>query len=43
MQEAAADADKVYMAAIDKFDAIVTKRNAYAPDGMNYFPLPLHC
>ncbi|KAG6507012.1 uncharacterized protein LOC121980733 isoform X1 [Zingiber officinale] len=32
--EAAADADKVYMAAIDKFDAIVTKSNAYAPDAL---------
>ncbi|XP_074572339.1 uncharacterized protein LOC141828853 isoform X2 [Curcuma longa] len=32
--EAAADADKVYMAAIDKFDAIVTKSNAFAPDAL---------
>ncbi|WOK94848.1 hypothetical protein Cni_G03553 [Canna indica] len=32
--EAAADADKVYMAAIDKFDAIVSRNNTYAPDAL---------
>ena len=33
-KEAALDADKVYLAAIDKFDAMVSKSNAYTPDGM---------
>ncbi|RWR79427.1 hypothetical protein CKAN_00799900 [Cinnamomum micranthum f. kanehirae] len=32
--EAALDADKVYLAAIDKFDAMVSKSNAYAPDAL---------
>lgn len=32
-QEAAFDADKVFMAAIDKFDAMMSKGNVYAPDG----------
>ncbi|XP_064948716.1 uncharacterized protein LOC135598591 [Musa acuminata AAA Group] len=32
--EAAADADKVYMAAIDKFDAITSRSNIYAPDAL---------
>ncbi|CAL9759914.1 unnamed protein product [Musa acuminata subsp. burmannicoides] len=32
--EAAADADKVYMAAIDKFDAITSRSNMYAPDAL---------
>ncbi|CAL9074095.1 unnamed protein product [Musa textilis] len=32
--EAAADADKVYMAAIDKFDAIASRSSMYAPDAL---------
>ncbi|OVA00571.1 hypothetical protein BVC80_9087g68 [Macleaya cordata] len=32
--EAAFDADKVYLAAIDKFDAMMSKSNAYAPDAL---------
>eukprot|EP00268_Persea_americana_P052083 TRINITY_DN5815_c0_g1_i1.p1 TRINITY_DN5815_c0_g1~~TRINITY_DN5815_c0_g1_i1.p1 ORF type:complete len:817 (-),score=145.81 TRINITY_DN5815_c0_g1_i1:124-2574(-) len=32
--EAALDADKVYLAAIDKFDAMVSKSNAYTPDAL---------
>ncbi|PIA41288.1 hypothetical protein AQUCO_02300213v1 [Aquilegia coerulea] len=31
--EAASDADKVYLAAIDKFDAMMSRNKAYAPDG----------
>ncbi|XP_051128632.1 uncharacterized protein LOC127249731 [Andrographis paniculata] len=31
---AARDADKVFMAAIDKFDAIMSKSNDYAPDAL---------
>ncbi|XP_065878846.1 uncharacterized protein [Euphorbia lathyris] len=31
--EAAFDADKVFLAAIDKFDAMMSKGNQYAPDG----------
>ncbi|XP_059659202.1 uncharacterized protein LOC132305852 isoform X2 [Cornus florida] len=31
--EAAFDADKVFLAAIDKFDAMMSKSNVYAPDG----------
>lgn len=37
-QEAAFDADKVFLAAIDKFDAMMSKGNVYAPDG-DYLPL----
>lgn len=33
-QDAALDADKVYMAAIDKFDAMMSRSKAYAPHGM---------
>lgn len=33
-QEAAFDADKVFLAAIDKFDAMMSKGNVYAPEGM---------
>ena len=33
MQEAAVDADRVYLAAIDKFDAMLSKSNTYAPEG----------
>lgn len=33
-QGAARDADKVFLAAIDKFDAMMSKSNNYAPDGM---------
>lgn len=33
-QEAAFDADKIFLAAIDKFDAMMSKSNVYAPDGM---------
>lgn len=36
-QEAAFDADKVFMAAIDKFNAMMSKGNVYAPDGMSKF------
>ncbi|XP_058083527.1 protein HLB1-like [Magnolia sinica] len=32
--EAAVDADQVYLAAIDKFDALMSRSNAYAPDGL---------
>ncbi|KAJ4976527.1 hypothetical protein NE237_001633 [Protea cynaroides] len=32
--EAAFDADKLYLAAIDKFDAMMSKSNAYAPDAL---------
>lgn len=32
--EAAFDADKVYMAAIDKFDAMMSKSNAHTPDAL---------
>ena len=34
MQEAAVDADGVYLAAIDKFDAMLSKSNSYAPEGL---------
>jgi hypothetical protein len=34
MQEAAVDADRVYLAAIDKFDAMLSKSNTYAPEGL---------
>lgn len=33
-QEAAFDADKIFLASIDKFDAMMSKSNVYAPDGM---------
>jgi len=33
MQEAAVDADQVYLAAIDKFDAMLSRSNTYAPEG----------
>jgi hypothetical protein len=33
MQEAAVDADRVYLAAIDKFDSMLSKSNTYAPEG----------
>ena len=33
-QEAAFDADKVFLAAIDKFDAMMSKGSGYAPDGI---------
>jgi len=33
VQKAAYDADKVFLAAFDKFDAMMPKRNFYAPDG----------
>ncbi|KAM0942269.1 putative tetratricopeptide-like helical domain superfamily [Dioscorea sansibarensis] len=32
--EAAFDADKVYLAAIDKFDAMASRSNAFAPDAL---------
>ncbi|KAM7500808.1 hypothetical protein LguiA_025222 [Lonicera macranthoides] len=32
--EAAFDADKVFLAAIDKFDAMMSKSNVYAPDAL---------
>ncbi|KAH7669176.1 TPR-like protein [Dioscorea alata] len=32
--EAAFDADRVYLAAIDKFDAMASRSNAYAPDAL---------
>nr|XP_010940410.1 uncharacterized protein LOC105058999 [Elaeis guineensis] len=32
--DAALDADKVYMAAIDKFDAMMSRSNAYAPNAL---------
>ncbi|KAG9441019.1 hypothetical protein H6P81_016873 [Aristolochia fimbriata] len=32
--EAASDADKVYLAAIDKFDTLMSKSNSYAPDAL---------
>ena len=34
MQEAAVDADQVYLAAIDKFDAMLSGSNTYAPEGL---------
>jgi hypothetical protein len=34
MQEAAVDADQVYLAAIDKFDAMLSRSNTYAPEGL---------
>uniref|UniRef100_A0A453TDM2 Uncharacterized protein n=1 Tax=Aegilops tauschii subsp. strangulata TaxID=200361 RepID=A0A453TDM2_AEGTS len=33
-QEAAVDADRVYLAAIDKFDAMLSKSNTYAPEAL---------
>lgn len=33
-QEAAYDADKVFLAAIDKFDTMMSKGNVYAPNGI---------
>lgn len=33
-QGAARDADKVFLAAIDKFDAMMSRGTVYAPDGM---------
>lgn len=36
-QEAAFDADKVFLAAIDKFDAMMSKGNVYAPDGKGLY------
>ena len=36
-QEAAFDADRVFMAAIDKFNAMMSKGNVHAPDGMSKF------
>lgn len=33
LQSAARDADNVFLAAIDKFDAMMSKSNVYAPDG----------
>jgi len=36
-QEAAYDAEKVFLAAIDKFDAMMSKGNVYAPDGEYLF------
>lgn len=38
-QEVAVDADKVFLAAIDKFNAMVSKSNAYAPDGTSLHPV----
>ncbi|KAF5180945.1 Tetratricopeptide-like helical [Thalictrum thalictroides] len=32
--EAASDADKVYLAAIDKFNAMMSRNKAYAPDAL---------
>ncbi|XP_078151939.1 uncharacterized protein LOC144547220 [Carex rostrata] len=32
--EASVDADKVYLAAIDKFDAMLSRNNAYAPEAL---------
>ncbi|GAB2301172.1 hypothetical protein Dimus_035205 [Dionaea muscipula] len=32
--EAAADADKLFLAAIDKFDAMIARSNVYAPDAL---------
>lgn len=32
--EAAVDADRVYLAAIDKFDAMLSKSNSYAPEAL---------
>lgn len=34
MQEAAVDADRMYLAAIDKFDAMLSRSNTYAPEGL---------
>jgi hypothetical protein len=34
MQEAAVDADQVYLAAIDKFDAMLSRSNTYAPEAL---------
>lgn len=39
-QSAARDADKVFLAAIDKFDAMMSKSNVYASDGMINQPQP---
>uniref|UniRef100_A0A2P2ISU5 Uncharacterized protein n=1 Tax=Rhizophora mucronata TaxID=61149 RepID=A0A2P2ISU5_RHIMU len=33
-REASFDADKVFLAAIDKFDAMLSKGNGYAPDAL---------
>ena len=35
------DADKIFLAAIDKFDAMMSKGNIYAPDGMLNFSLSI--
>ncbi|KAK3005383.1 hypothetical protein RJ639_016787 [Escallonia herrerae] len=37
--EAAFDADKVFLAAIDKFDAMMSKSNVYAPDDVGFAAL----
>ncbi|XP_010242955.1 PREDICTED: uncharacterized protein LOC104587165 [Nelumbo nucifera] len=39
--EAAFDADKVYLAAIDKFDAMMSRSNSYAPDALFRWGLAL--
>ncbi|KAL7243778.1 hypothetical protein ACSBR1_016074 [Camellia fascicularis] len=38
--EAAVDADKIFLAAIDKFDAMMSKSNVYTPDGTQRSRLP---
>lgn len=37
IQEAALDADKLFLAAIDKFNAMMSKSNDYAPEGKQAF------
>lgn len=37
IQEAALDADKLFLAAIDKFSAMMSRSNDYAPEGMQMF------
>ncbi|KAE8795701.1 DEAD-box ATP-dependent RNA helicase 2 [Hordeum vulgare] len=41
-KEAAVDADRVYLAAIDKFDAMLSKSNSYAPEGEIILALPVN-
>ncbi|KAI7999253.1 hypothetical protein LOK49_LG09G00668 [Camellia lanceoleosa] len=41
--EAAVDADKIFLAAIDKFDAMMSKSNVYAPDDTLCIDGVWHC
>lgn len=42
LQSAARDADKIFLAAIDKFDAMMSKSNDYASDGTMNLPQPVY-